>query len=97
MKDTDYYTGLHDQMPIDDPVTHPKHYISKNGLEVKTVIDEFTEGLKGKEAYYQGNIIKYILRWKNKNGVQDLQKAQVYLGYLLDLEIYKDSRAENND
>ena len=31
-----------------------------------------------------GNIIKYICRWKNKNGLQDLEKAQWYLSHLIE-------------
>mgnify|MGYP000527074193 CR=1 FL=1 len=34
-------------------------------------------------AYLQGNVIKYISRYKAKNGVQDLQKAQHYLAKLI--------------
>lgn len=33
--------------------------------------------------YFQGNIIKYILRYKNKNGLNDLQKARHYLDMLI--------------
>lgn len=33
--------------------------------------------------FCQGNIIKYILRYKEKNGLEDLKKAQTYLGYLI--------------
>lgn len=36
-------------------------------------------------AYLQGNVIKYISRYKAKNGVQDLQKAQHYLAKLISL------------
>jgi hypothetical protein len=29
--------------------------------------------------YFQGQITKYIMRWKDKNGLEDLQKAQHFL------------------
>ena len=51
-------------------VSHPSHYKSKNGLEVIDVIEAFTFDLKGIEAVDTANIIKYICRWKNKNGIQ---------------------------
>lgn len=38
-------------------------------------------------AHYQsetGNVLKYMCRWKNKNGVQDLEKARWYLEHLID-------------
>ena len=68
----------------DDMVSHPSHYQSENGLEVIDVIEAFTSDLKGIEATDTGNIIKYICRWKNKNGLQDLKKAMWYLDHLIE-------------
>jgi hypothetical protein len=34
-------------------------------------------------AYLQGNITKYLWRFKQKNGVEDLKKAQWYLNKLI--------------
>lgn len=68
----------------DKMVSHPSHYISETGLEVIDVIEAFTFDLKGIEATDTGNIIKYICRWKNKNGLQDLKKAMWYLQHLID-------------
>lgn len=65
-------------------VTNPAHYQSKSGLEVISVIEAFTEDLSGIEATDTGNVIKYICRWKKKNGVQDLKKAQWYIQHLID-------------
>ena len=36
--------------------------------------------------YLQGNIIKYIVRYKQKNGIEDLEKAKTYLQYLINYE-----------
>jgi len=36
-------------------------------------------------GYLEGNIVKYISRWKDKNGVQDLKKAQHYLQKLIEV------------
>ena len=68
----------------DDMVSHPSHYQSENGLEVIDVIEAFTSDLKGIEATDTGNIIKYICRWKKKNGIQDLKKAMWYLNHLIE-------------
>lgn len=68
----------------DKLVSHPGHYQSKTGLEVIDVIEAFTDGLEGIEATDTGNIIKYICRWKKKNGLQDLEKALWYLQHLVD-------------
>jgi len=35
-------------------------------------------------GYLEGNIIKYISRWKDKNGIEDLKKAQHYLQKLIE-------------
>lgn len=67
----------------DQNVSHPDHYQSKTGLEVIDVIEAFTDGLEGIEATDTGNVIKYICRWKKKNGLQDLEKALWYLQHLV--------------
>ena len=66
-----------------DMVNHPKHYKAKNGMEVIDVIEAFTANLEGYEATHTGNVIKYICRWKEKNGLEDLRKAQWYLNRLI--------------
>ena len=34
--------------------------------------------------FCEGNIVKYVSRYKYKNGLQDLKKAQHYLKFLLE-------------
>lgn len=72
-------------MEKDKMVSHPDHYISKNGLETIDVIEAFTAELNGMEAVDTAQVIKYICRWKKKNGLQDLKKAHWYLEHLIDL------------
>ena len=36
-------------------------------------------------GYLEGNIVKYISRWKDKGGVDDLRKAQHYLAKLIEV------------
>lgn len=78
----------------DKMVSHPDHYQSKTGLEVIDVIEAFTYGLEGIEACDTGNVIKYILRWKKKNGLQDLKKAMWYLQNLID---HIENKEKEND
>lgn len=73
-------------VPKPDNVNHPKHYISTTGLETIDVIEAFTSDLVGLEAVCTANILKYICRWKHKNGIEDLKKAQWYLNKLIEKE-----------
>ena len=37
-------------------------------------------------GYFEGNVIKYVTRWRDKNGVADLEKAKHYIELLIELE-----------
>ena len=37
-------------------------------------------------TYLQGNVIKYVTRYKDKNGVEDLEKAKHFINLLIELE-----------
>ena len=76
----------------DKMVSHPSHYQSELGLEVIDVIEAFTSDLNGIEATDTGNILKYMCRWKHKNGLQDLEKAQWYLTHLIEKIKEKESK-----
>ena len=67
----------------DKMVSHPSHYQSETGLEAIDVIEAFTFELKGIEAVDTANALKYLCRWKKKNGLQDLRKAEWYLKHLI--------------
>lgn len=67
-----------------DMVNHPPHYKS-GGMEVIDVIEHFTNNLIGIEAVCTANALKYICRWKRKNGIQDLEKARWYINHLIDV------------
>lgn len=41
---------------------------------------------KNKIGYAEGNVIKYVTRWRDKNGVEDLKKARHYLDLLIEAE-----------
>jgi hypothetical protein len=65
-----------------DNVNHPAHYTAGN-IECIDAIQEAIKGLDGDEGYLTGNIIKYMWRWKRKNGLEDLKKAKWYLERLI--------------
>lgn len=67
-----------------DNVNHPAHYKTSKGIETIDVIEAFTEDLMGIEAVCTANAIKYLCRWKKKNGVEDLKKARWYLDHLIE-------------
>jgi hypothetical protein len=37
-------------------------------------------------GYFEGNIVKYVSRWRDKGGINDLKKARHYLDKLIELE-----------
>jgi hypothetical protein len=67
---------------VKDNVNHPSHY-TQGAIECIDAIKEATKGLFGIEAVCTANIIKYVWRWKFKNGVEDLRKAEWYLQRLI--------------
>lgn len=69
-------------MQAKDNVNHPSHY-TQGGIECIDAIKAATVGLTGIEAVCTGNAIKYLWRWKFKNGVEDIRKAIWYLERLL--------------
>lgn len=65
-----------------DNVNHPAHYTSGK-IECIDAIEAATEDLTGFEGMLTGNTIKYLWRWKRKNGIEDLRKARWYLDKLI--------------
>ena len=65
-----------------DMVNHPPHY-NQAGIEALDAILAATN--EGSEYYLQGNIIKYLWRYRYKNGVEDLEKALWYLKKLINV------------
>jgi len=64
-----------------DKVNHPAHYQGK--VECIDAIDAAVEGLNGIEAVCTANAIKYLWRWKRKNGIEDLEKSVWYIQKLI--------------
>lgn len=70
---------------MSDSVRHPKHY-ELEGLEGIESIDIIRAVLGSYkfEGFCRGNILKYVIRADHKGGLEDLRKAQVYLGWEID-------------
>ena len=66
-----------------DYVNSPPHY-NKSRIECIDAIESATD--EGFEHYLQGNIIKYVWRYKHKNLLEDLEKAQWYLRELIKIK-----------
>lgn len=67
---------------MSDNVNHPAHY-TQGGIECIDAIEAAVSELSGIEAVCTGNAIKYLWRWKQKNGVEDLKKARWYIDRLI--------------
>ena len=64
-----------------DNVNCPKHYC-KGGVESIDFVKAAVSNLSGFEAVCVANIIKYMWRYKEKNGLEDVMKAAKYLEWL---------------
>jgi hypothetical protein len=63
-------------------VNQPPHYTSGK-VECIDALEAATVELKGLDAVCTANAIKYLWRWKQKNGVEDLRKARWYIDKLI--------------
>ncbi len=77
--------GKEKAMEEKDMVNSPIHY-NKAGIETIDALEAML--VDGFDFYLQGNIVKYLWRFRYKNGVEDLKKAQWYLNKLI--EVYDD-------
>ena len=81
----EYFKGLNQVTMADDKdmVNSPSHY-TQGEIECIDAIEQVVKDLDGMEAMCTGNAIKYLWRWKHKNGVEDLKKAVWYLQRMID-------------
>ena len=63
---------------MSDKVNNPSHY-TQGAIECIEALASATVNLKGIEAVCTANAIKYLWRWKEKNGAEDLDKAIWYI------------------
>jgi len=71
-----------------DSVNQPEHY-NAGGIEC---IDAIRGAMSPAafEGFLQGNIMKYVWRYRHKNGVEDLKKARWYLLLLISEQVTED-------
>ena len=81
---TERNTKEYEQIKGKDNVKSPSHYVSDKGFEVFDVQEAYIHDLKGMAASFWCNVVKYILRFQIKNGVEDLKKAKYYLDKLIE-------------
>ena len=67
-----------------DNIKDPKHYS-------RWKIEPVQFMMENDIPYVEGNIIKYIMRWRYKGGLEDLHKAQEYLNILVKNELENSS------
>ena len=63
-------------------VNHPSHY-TQGDIECIDALKAATVGKKGIEAVCVANVIKYLWRFEEKNGLEDVKKAQWYINRLI--------------
>ena len=65
-----------------DPINHPKHYTNSGAVCSCGKPIECIDAVESM-SFVEGNIIKYVWRHKDKNGVEDLKKARWYIDWLI--------------
>ena len=73
--------GVANEATPPDMVNKPAHYVKEN-MECIDFIRAIVSDLTPYEAYCLGNVVKYLWRFKDKNGVIDLDKAVRYIEFL---------------
>lgn len=61
-------------------------YYNQGKIECIDAIEAATINLVGIESFCTGNVIKYMWRWKEKGGLNDLEKAKNYIDLLIKKE-----------
>ena len=74
------YKNIDENVP--DMVNHPQHY-TQGGIECIDALKAATVGKRGIEAVCVANVIKYLWRYEEKNGIEDIRKAKWYIERLL--------------
>ena len=74
------YKNMNENVP--DMVNHPQHY-TQGGIECIDALKSATVGKRGIEAVCVANVIKYLWRYEEKNGIEDVRKAKWYIEWLL--------------
>lgn len=74
--------GYEDMNEHFDNVAKPRHYADKEIEVIDYIRDTLTR--EQYEGYCIGNVLKYVSRYRNKGGSEDLKKAQIYLRWAVE-------------
>ena len=69
-------------------IQHGGNHYKQHTYETWDVIADWGLG------YFDGNAVKYLSRWRHKNGVEDLRKARHYIDKLIEMETRVKATAE---
>lgn len=64
----------------EDTVNSPNHYTQGERETIENIRD--TMSSEGYQGYCVGNVVKYLARYKFKNGLEDVKKAKKYIEFL---------------
>lgn len=64
-------------------IDKPNHYQLESGKQAIDIIRDAL-GKKGYDSFCKGNVIKYVIRCDNKNGIEDLKKAVKYIEFMIE-------------
>ena len=79
--DNELIQKLNDIEDVNDNVNHPSHYTQGEVECIEAIMSSM--GTVAYKGYLKGNILKYLWRYENKNGLEDLKKARFYLDRLI--------------
>lgn len=81
-QETDF--ELVEEESVNKLIDNQEHY-KANGVEpIELMKQNFTK--EEYSGFLQGNVLKYMMRFKRKNGLEDLKKALTYLTWLIEQE-----------
>ena len=82
-----YYNGIWAERLEEEANINKASETQIGGSHYSNMVIQPTEFIhKNGLSFIQGNIIKYVCRYKDKNGIEDLQKAKHYIDLLIEFE-----------
>ena len=82
------HTTTSEPITPESSATSPDYYSKYEVKPIDFIVDNNI-------PFAEGNIVKYVVRWRQKNGVEDLKKARVYLDKLIELDDQQSKRKGN--
>jgi hypothetical protein len=62
-----------------DMIKEPPHYANNKIQPIDYIVSNNL-------TYCEGNVVKYITRWRGKGGIEDLKKAKQYIDFIIEKE-----------